>query len=81
MKKLIAKAWPFGKWVPIWEHAIDGEYPSKKGAVDKETAMEAFHQFSGLNFNKIVKLKKEGGFLNGIEYRPKGRKKSSPTTI
>lgn len=72
-KEVAARLWPFGKWRVIWKHVLDGEHDGKS-TTDKTGAINMFNQFDYSDYMKIVRIRKEGGFLNGIEYKPRTRK-------
>jgi len=79
IKEFGARLWPFGKWVIVWNHILDGKKDGPK-IVDKLTAVNAYimHQavedITRSRAMSVVGIRKVGGWFDGVEYRPAMKK-------
>lgn len=74
LNEVIARLWPFGKWsVVFWKGSPVAPVPSKRGP--KQLAVSAFLLYRHSSSLACHGIKKEGGFLDGIEYKPRTKNK------
>lgn len=77
LKELGARLWPFGEWNIIYYHPTKGEFIDDNYPSSKQTAVAAFHLWKDKAYRKAVRIKKIGGFFNGIEFRPRTEKQNN----
>ena len=70
-KELGARMWPFGKWQLMFNHPVTGEYENFNEPTHKQIAVSCFVIWKDKPYKQAMRIKKIGGFFNGIEFRPR----------